>query len=64
MTLFVASDELHGAELWRSDGTEAGTSLVKDLAPGLASSEPRFLTLAQGTVFFAAQSGGADGFSV
>ncbi|MFP2927253.1 ELWxxDGT repeat protein [Pyxidicoccus sp. 3LG] len=54
VTLFAAGDELRGRELWRSDGTEAGTSLVKDLAPGLASSTPRFLTQAQGVVFFAA----------
>ncbi|MCP3141933.1 ELWxxDGT repeat protein [Pyxidicoccus xibeiensis] len=56
VTLFAASDELRGSELWRSDGTEAGTSLVKDLSPGLASSKPRFLTKAQGAVFFAARS--------
>ncbi|QRN97715.1 hypothetical protein JRI60_01105 [Archangium violaceum] len=62
VSLFVAEDELHGRELWRGDGTEAGTSLVKDLAPGLKGSGPRLLTLAQGTVFFAAQSGGADDF--
>lgn len=31
---FVAHDEEHGAELWRSDGTEAGTVLVKDIQEG------------------------------
>lgn len=34
IALFVGSDPDHGAELWRSDGTEAGTYLVKDLWPG------------------------------
>ncbi|WP_257461647.1 ELWxxDGT repeat protein [Archangium lipolyticum] len=62
VSLFVANDELHGRELWRSDGTEAGTSLVRDLVPGLPGSNPRLLTLAQGTVFFSARSGGADDF--
>ena len=29
--LFSAMDNVHGFELWKSDGTEAGTSLVKDI---------------------------------
>ena len=31
-------DEEHGEELWRTDGTEAGTRLVKDIWPGSHSS--------------------------
>jgi ELWxxDGT repeat protein len=30
----------HGVELWRSDGTEAGTVLVKDINPGVDDSYP------------------------
>ncbi|HEU4417382.1 MAG TPA: hypothetical protein VFT55_00510, partial [Planctomycetota bacterium] len=33
---FVSDDSLHGREIWRSDGTPGGTSLVEDIAPGPA----------------------------
>ena len=33
---FTAFDRLHGWELWRSDGTEAGTQIVKDIHPSTA----------------------------
>ncbi|MEO8195696.1 MAG: ELWxxDGT repeat protein [Thermoanaerobaculia bacterium] len=52
--LFVANDGVHGLELWRSDGTALGTSLVTDLEPGYGSSQPHLLTSAAGQVFFVA----------
>src|SRR5438132_961525 len=33
---FVAADAAHGRELWRTDGTTAGTQLVYDVNPGPA----------------------------
>jgi ELWxxDGT repeat protein len=35
---FAANDGIHGQELWRTDGTEIGTQLVRDLTEGFESS--------------------------
>lgn len=32
--LFLANDDVHGRELWISDGTSAGTRMTRDLVPG------------------------------
>ena len=39
---FWANDIVHGDELWVSDGTTAGTTLVKDLYPGIQGSSSGF----------------------
>ncbi|MET0556289.1 MAG: ELWxxDGT repeat protein [Vicinamibacteria bacterium] len=51
---FAANDETHGFELWRSDGTEAGTTIVRDLVPGQPSSYPEELTVLNGALYFLA----------
>lgn len=38
LAYFAASDPTHGMELWKTDGTVAGTSLMVDLIPGTGSS--------------------------
>jgi ELWxxDGT repeat protein len=53
LVYFVANDGTRGYELWRSDGTEAGTLLI-DLASGPTSSYPRQLTVADDTLYFVA----------
>jgi ELWxxDGT repeat protein len=45
----------HGYELWKSNGTTAGTVLVKDINPGTGGSGLTWFTNVNGTLFFAAQ---------
>ncbi|MBK8293423.1 MAG: hypothetical protein IPK93_01090 [Solirubrobacterales bacterium] len=65
--LFAATDGYTGAahadELWRSDGTDAGTFLVKDIADSgpMFSSSPDWMTEVGGEVFFSASSGSLEG---
>jgi ELWxxDGT repeat protein len=54
---FQACDMKHGCELWRSDGTAAGTRLVRDIRPGAGSSTPIELTDVGGTLYFVADDG-------
>ena len=55
---FTANDGDHGRELWKSDGTAAGTVLVKDINPDGRSSYPeRARPTSNGTLFFTADDG-------
>jgi ELWxxDGT repeat protein len=52
--LLAADDGSHGHEVWKSDGSESGTTLVQDIMPGVASSNPYEFTVVFDKVFFVA----------
>jgi ELWxxDGT repeat protein len=52
--VFSAGDGEHGWELWQSDGSSAGTVLLKDLRPGKAGAYPNRFTQVNDTLFFTA----------
>jgi ELWxxDGT repeat protein len=49
--LFFQGQNSHGSELWKSDGTQLGTGMVKDINP-TGSSNPEHLTAVNGTLYF------------
>jgi ELWxxDGT repeat protein len=57
---FEANDGVHGFGLWRSDGTEAGTFLLKDTAPVSAFSAPETVISVNGKALFFAPVGDSD----
>jgi ELWxxDGT repeat protein len=54
---FPANDGVSGVELWRSDGTEAGTQRVKDIVPGAGDSHPTGLVAVEGVLYFRTRAG-------
>ncbi|MDX1929136.1 MAG: hypothetical protein SFV81_21590, partial [Pirellulaceae bacterium] len=58
LVYFVANDGVHGIELWRTDGTNEGTLLVKDLVVGEAGAGLLSLTVIGNTAYFSNATGG------
>jgi ELWxxDGT repeat protein len=60
--VFRANDGATGAELWKSDGTDAGTVPVKDINDsGTNGSYPSELTVSNGTLYFRVDDGTGTG---
>ena len=61
MAFFTAEDPEHGRELWRTDGTAAGTVLLEDIWPGpdwgMQNNELRFTAVMGDVLFFPATDG-------
>ena len=49
---FKADDGSTGSELWKTDGTAAGTVMVKDINSGAGDSYPSYLTVFNGALYF------------
>lgn len=58
--IFSANDGSNGRELWKTDGTPGGTSMIMDINPGAMGSNPENLYPFNGWVFFSATNG-SDG---
>lgn len=54
--LFSAKGSSGGLELWKSDGTEVGTVLLKDINPGADSSSPANFYPLNGVIIFTAKT--------
>jgi RNA polymerase sigma factor (sigma-70 family) len=56
---FVANDGSQGSELWKSDGTEAGTVVVKrlDASASISMQFPQCITKVNDTLYFVADDG-------
>ena len=53
---FNANDSIHGYELWRTDGTTNGTTMVEDLYPGEISAYPYQFTISNDKLYFVAET--------
>ena len=53
--LFAADDKIHGTEVWTSDGTEDGTTLLKDIVSNSNGSSIKSFVNIDGITYFSAR---------
>jgi len=62
--VFTANNGTAGTELWTTDGTTAGTNMIKDINPGANGSNPTsFKVVLNGKLYFKANNG-TDGWEL
>ena len=54
---FAATDGTHGVELWKSNGTSAGTTMVADIYTNAGNALPQLFLINNGKIFFGATNG-------
>jgi ELWxxDGT repeat protein len=55
---FAATDSTHGDELWKTDGTDPGTSMVADINPNAGDADPRLpIFICNSKIIFSASDG-------
>ncbi|MCD2259228.1 ELWxxDGT repeat protein [Psychroserpens luteolus] len=54
--LYFSANSASGRELWRTDGTQAGTQMIIDLYPGTTGSNPTNLTVYNNALYFTANN--------
>ncbi len=52
---FVAEDNNHGYELWKSDGNATGTVMIEDIDPGQPGGDPYYFASIGNTLYFVAE---------
>ncbi|MBL0341841.1 MAG: hypothetical protein IPP71_13435 [Bacteroidetes bacterium] len=57
LIIFSAYETTHGSELWKSDGTDTGTVMIKDINPGIANANVMNMIYYNGKVYFSADDG-------
>jgi ELWxxDGT repeat protein len=63
LAFFTADDDIHGPQVWVSDGTLSGTKMVKNINPGGYGSYPYSLFSYKNEVYFGAYDGSGSYFS-
>lgn len=55
--IYFVFEDFNGSEIWKSDGTSAGTNMLKDIRPGSNSSSPNGLCVFNNYLYFYANDG-------